>query len=186
MLILWGVILALIFAIGGSFAVYYSQTYPDLRTSIALGKDLFIGFFTVAGILLAAESLRRSALSDRVTVALRLVERWNDPKTWEHWYVLKDTLASKADSDLVTSIDNDRDRKTVAGTLNFLEEIAAAVNSKAADERQIWRSVGPTMVEYFRILLPWIEYYRMKDSRQHAWVESERLIKNWRNLKRLG
>jgi hypothetical protein len=184
MLILSGIILVLLFAIGGSITVYCSQTYPDLRTSIALGKDLFFGFFSVTGILLAAESLRRSALSDRVSVALRIVERWNDPKNWEQWYALKEKLNGKPAGDLVTMLDNDSDRRTVVGVLNFLEEIASAVNAKAADDHQIWTAVGPTMVEYFRLLLPWVLYYRENERRPHAWVQAEKLMKRWQEVKR--
>jgi hypothetical protein len=64
---------------------------------MALGKDLFIGFFSVAGIFLAAESLRRSALAARTGVGPPLVERWNDPKApiGDFWQNLRDRLAGK-------------------------------------------------------------------------------------------
>src|SRR5579871_2132956 len=151
------VVVVLIFAVGGPFLVYFHQTYPSLRASMVLGKDLFIGFGTVAGILLAAENLRRAAVSARTSVALRLVERWNDPKTaglWTRWHELHHELTGKSESDVVSMVSKD-DQSTVADVLNFLEEIATSVNTKAADDRQIWLALGPTIMEYFDTLLPW-------------------------------
>lgn len=178
----FAVLVVLVFIVAGPILVYCNQTYPELRTSIVLGKDLFVGFFTVAGILLAAESLRRSALSARTSVSLRLVERWNDPKTetlWTAWHKLYEELKGKQDCEVVKYI-AEENQNTVGGVLNFMEEIAAAVNAKAADDQQIWKSVGPTMREYFLVLSPWIADYREKRNRSHAWVELEALVNHWK------
>ena len=167
-----------LFVVGSIILVYCNQTYPELRTSMVLGKDLFIGFFTIMGLFLAVENLRRSALAARTTVALRLVEKWN-AMDWKAWHGLRDNLRSMPPTMVISTILNAHE-ETVAVSLNFMEEIAAAVNAKSADNRQIWLSVGPTMVEYYDTLAPWILEYRAQSKRSHAWVEIEKLINRWK------
>jgi hypothetical protein len=169
-------VIAILFVVGSAILVYWNQSYPELRASLALGKDLFIGFFSILGIFLAVENLRRSALTARTSVALRLVERWN-LMNWEKWHGLRSILLSTP-SEAVTSAIRNEHEDTVAAPLNFMEEIAAAINGKSADDLQIWLSVGPTMIEYHDILAPWIADYRT--SNRHAWVELEKLIIRWK------
>jgi hypothetical protein len=183
MVAIWATLVVLIFLIGGPISVYCNQTYPELRTSVVLGKDLFVGFFTVAGILLAVENLRRSAMSARVLVSLRLLERWNDPNLethlWTRWRTLRGELKDKQDIELVNCIANGN-RETVLDVLNFMEEIAAAINSKAADDQQIWRAVGTIMMEYFSVLSPWITDCRVKRNQPDLWVEFQTLVNHWK------
>ena len=170
-------IIGALFIVGSVILVYCNQTYPELRTSMVLGKDLFIGFFTIMGIFLAAESLRRSALAARTSVALRLVERWN-AMDWKNWHNLRVGLRD-VPSQTVTSTILNAHEETVAVVLNFMEEIAAAVNAESADDIQIWLSVGPTIIEYYATLRPWILHYRAVNNRPHAWIEIEKLINRW-------
>jgi hypothetical protein len=65
-----------------------------------------------------------------------------------------------------------------------MEEIASAVNAQAADDNQICTSVGPTIAEYYGMLVPWIDHYRIKHSRPRAWSEIEHLTARWKKLNR--
>ena len=171
-------IIGVFFIVGSVILVYCNQTYPELRTSMVLGKDLFIGFFTITGIFLAVENLRRSALTARTSVALRLVEKWN-AMDWRAWHALRGNLHGKPSETVASDILN-KHEETVAIPLNFMEEIAAAVNAESADNLQIWLSVGPTMVEYYDTLAPWVAHYRTLNARPHAWIEVEKLINRWK------
>jgi hypothetical protein len=105
-------IIGVFFIVGSGILVYCNQTYPELRTSIVLGKDLFIGFFTVAGIFLAVENLRRTALTAGTSVALRLVEKWN-AMDWKDWHALRGNLRSTPSETVVSAILN-KHEETVA------------------------------------------------------------------------
>ena len=59
--------------------VYTHQTYPSLRLSIVLAKDLFVALLTLSILAVGVENIRRTAVASRAPITLRFVERWNDP-----------------------------------------------------------------------------------------------------------
>ena len=172
---------AAVFAIGGAVLIYFHQTYPKLRGSMILGKDLFVAFLTISAIAIAAENMRRTAAAARASVALRFVERWNDPKLADlrnQWHDIYYDLKKLQPSEVVERLDEDlRARTVVTDMLNFCEEIAHAVNAKAADEALIRRLLCDTIHDYYSTLLPWIEIRRA--TRPDAWEEIKLMLDRW-------
>jgi len=179
-------LLAIIFTVaavllfGGGALVYIHQTYPDLRASIVLAKDLFIGFFTVSGILVAAESLRRSALSSRRLLALRFVDDWGPELSKSRWRSLANEIA-KCDSTRIQEIWNSDAgvRQEVVDLLNSCERIAQAVNDGSADERTIRERLGLRMRVCFSEVSPLVLYLRQVSSNPQLFVETEHLLARW-------
>jgi hypothetical protein len=85
--------------------------------------------------------MRRTATAARASVALRFIERWNDPKLAElrnQWHEIYYDLKTLQPDDVILRIEKDMHARTVvADMLNFCEEIAHAVKAKAADEKLI-------------------------------------------------
>jgi hypothetical protein len=148
---------------------------------LILGKDIFVGFLTVAVIAIAAETLRRTAVGTRASAALRFVERWNDPKLGElrtDWYEIYYKLKELEPTEVVMYLDENMRRKTVVtDVLNFCEEIAHAVNVKVADETLIRQLLGGTIRDYYLTLLPWIKI--RQTTRPDAWKAIELMLDHW-------
>lgn len=178
--LLWKILAggALVFAIGGSALIYFHQTYPALRGSLILGKDLFVGFLTIAAIAIAAENMRRTAAAARASVALRFVERWNDPKLAalkDQWHEIYYDLKKLGPDEIAQRLEMDMQARTiVTEMLNFCEEIAHAVNVKVADETLIRRLLFDTIRDYYSTLLPWIRVRRV--TRSDAWEDIKLMI----------
>jgi len=174
----------LVFLSGGSALVYVHQTYPVLRASIVLVKDLFLGFFTVSGILVAAETLRRSALSSRRLLALRLVEDWSTEVSRIDWRALVSEVA-QSDSVRMHEIWNSDPtvRQELVGVLNSCERIAQAVREGSADERTLRERLGLMMTRYFSDLKPLVLFLRWLYSNPHLFEESERLLGDWERMR---
>jgi Domain of unknown function (DUF4760) len=158
---------------------------PELRNSMILGKDLFVAFLTISAIGIAAENLRRTAAAARASVALHFIERWNDPKLADarkQWHQIYYDLKRLQLADTVARIDGDESARTaVADMLNFYEEIAHAVNTRAADETLIRRLLCDTIRDYYATFLPWIEHRRA--TRPDAWEEIKLMLDRWPVLK---
>jgi hypothetical protein len=156
------------------------QTYPALRASIVLGKDLFIGFFTVSGILVAAETLRRSALSSRRLLALRFVDDWGTELSKSGWRALANEIA-KCDSTRIDEVWNSDAgvRQEVGDLLNSCERIAQAIDDGSADERTIRERLGLRMWAFFSAFSPLVLYLRQVNSDPKMFVRTERLLARW-------
>ncbi len=166
---------AVFFLVAGSVLVYCHQTYPALRASFVLGKDLFVGFLTLAGLAVAAENLRRTAVATRTSVALRFVERWNDPQRAalrDAWHKLYEALEGLSAPDVVKRLkSNDAERTTLTEVFNFFEETAHAVNTHAADKDLLESLLGETVRGYYAAAEPWIKERRT--DRPDAWEQLE-------------
>ena len=178
--LLWALLVGgiLAFGIGGAGLIYFHQTYPELRGSLILGKDLFVGFLTISAIAIAAENMRRTAAAARASVALRFVERWNDPKLAElrnQWHEIYYDLKKLGPAEIAQRLEVDMKARTiVTEMLNFCEEIAHGVNVKVADETLIRRLLFDTIHEYYSTLLPWIRIRRA--TRPDAWEAIKLMI----------
>ena len=172
------------FVLIGAALVYLHQTYPVLRASIVLAKDLFVAFLTVTAIGVAAENIRRTAVAARAAVALRFVERWNDPNLApfrKAWHALYDELRTQPPAVVHQRLQDDDDARTTAtDILNFFEEIAHAINAGAADRALLDRVLGETICGYYTAVAPWVVVRRV--TRPDAWVEIEDC---WPALKKL-
>ena len=175
------IVTLLLFLLAGATLVYYHQTYPNLRASMVLGKDLGVAFFTLLGIGAAVENLRRSAQAAKVTIALHFVERWNDPKLADFrkgWHRLYEELKTLKPGDVVTKLEADEpSRVTATDVLNFFEEFAYVVNTKAADEGISNKLLGGTISGYYNVLLPWIT--KRRETRADAWEQLTTADQKW-------
>jgi hypothetical protein len=105
--------MAMFFLLGGETLVYIRQTYPELRASALLVKDLVIGFATIVGILLAVEGLRRNSKTHRMSQSMRFTERWNAPTMFDSktaWRHLHDDLRAKSSEDRTAKLQDERVR----------------------------------------------------------------------------
>ncbi|HTU44877.1 MAG TPA: DUF4760 domain-containing protein [Bryobacteraceae bacterium] len=172
------IIIGAVFLLGGSALVYVNQTFTALRPSIILAKDLFIGFFTVSGILVAVETLRRNALSSRKLLALRFVEQWNaerldvEPHLTE---IFRDDGFRASESLQGSPVA----RQKIIDLLNSCERIGIAVLDGSADERTIRERLSPAMESYFFRLSPLIQAFRSQYNDHHLFKNTERLLKRW-------
>jgi len=172
--------MAVIFFVGGSVLVYINQTYTVLRPSIVLAKDLFIGFFTVSSLLVAAETLRRSALSSRKLLALRLFDQWEAQHLDSDVQAVIREIAEAGQGKLCEIVEGDkRIRKKIIDFLNSCERIAIAVVDGSADERTLRERMMPTLAVYFRELSPLILNLRRNYAESHLFIYTERLLARW-------
>ena len=125
-----------------------------------LAKDLFVAFLAVTAIAVAAESIRRTAVAARAAVALRFVERWNDPQLTsfrKEWHTLYDELRTQPPASVRQRLQDDEVARSIAtDILNFFEEIAHAVNANAADRALLDRVLGQTICGYYTAVAPWV------------------------------
>jgi hypothetical protein len=179
--------IAITFLVAGVILVPFYQSNPDFRASIILAKDLFVAALTISAIAVAAENMRRTAVAARASVALRLIERWNDPKLADlrnAWNKLYNDLKQLEPPAVVQRINSDVDaRTTVTDALNFFEEISHAVNTKAADDKLVRRVIGDTIDEYYTAALPWVKHRQI--ARPDAWIEINQMISRWK-IKKQG
>lgn len=171
---------AAVFLCFGWPVVYIYQTYPELRASIVLIKDLFIGFFTLSGILIALENLRRSGLSSRKLLALRFVDDWGTEFSKSGWRILAKQIAECDQAQIGEIWNSDSSRQgEIRSLLNSCERIAQAVNEGSADERTIRERIGPTVSAYFSTVRPLVAYLRYEKRNQYLLIETERLVSRW-------
>jgi hypothetical protein len=163
------------FALIAVALVYTHQTYLSLRESIVLTKDLFVAFLTLSILGVGVENLRRSAVAARAAVALRFVERWNDPTLAPFrtdWHKLYDEFKTLTAPQVVERLKSDQiTRDKVTDVLNFFEEVSYAVKTNAADRILLEELLGDTIREYFSIALPWVKERRK--TRPDAWIQIE-------------
>jgi hypothetical protein len=161
--------------------VYVYQTYPALRASIIFGKDLFVGFFTVSGILVALDTWRRSGLSSRRLLALRFVEDFGNESSKSGWRMLAKQI-SQGDSVQIGEIWNSDSvvRQEVMRLLNSCERIAQAVNEGSADERTVSERIGLAMWVFFSTMYPLVLHLRKETNDPGLLMETEHLLSRWR------
>lgn len=146
---------------------YLYAVYPEWRQTIT-----FLGIASgVAGTILSAfyvghnlkESIdqREYAMREaKVTRALTLASRWNDPlfrRNRRDWRPLLATLKGKSDEEVVAIIRNDpKNADLVAEVLNFLEEVGFNGKIKYDDMdtlRGLFRSL---VLGYYAAIEAWI------------------------------
>jgi hypothetical protein len=117
----------------------------------------------------------------RASIALKFIERWNDPKLSElrnSWHNLYYDLKKLEPAQTIQKLTEDAAARTVVtDVLNFFEEVAQAVNSNAADEALTQRLLGETIRDYYGTVLPWVNLRRT--TRPDAWVEITAMLERF-------
>lgn len=177
-------VVATLFVFGGGTLIYLNQKHSDWRTSVVLGKDLFIGFFTVCGILVAVESLLRSARSSRRLLALALADNWTAEWSSGTWR----PLAAKLNQFFKPSPDeiykNDRVAyDEIASLLNSCNRIAQAVIDGSADERTLRERLGEPMQAFYAAVNPMIMDMVLRTKTVGLYYKTQWLLDRWKAQK---
>lgn len=179
-------IVALVVA-AGLIAHYF--LFPDARADL---KFIVAALATVGGVTSAyyiGSGLRANAESEKLNRTFAYPARWGDPS----WAPARNAVAGllrkcqgKPEAERLSLIQQALDKtpaleRDIIAFLNFLEELALAVNLGLVDEKIVKRFYRTTVVRTYRALAPWVKIHRDERETETIFWEVQSLYEEWRH-----
>jgi hypothetical protein len=143
---------------------------------------LLSAHYVWSGLRTNADLRVKELQQERVTTAMTLVARWNDPGLGElrkRWRELMRSFEAENGPDPKKVLTEDTDKRTtVADVLNFFEEVGYAVDAGVADEETLKAIFSGIVQKYYRLLYPWIASIQETQARP-AYAYFEKLRNRW-------
>lgn len=182
--------IAIAVVVGLSIAFYWEsrsvkETIVFLAAASAAAGAILAAFYSARGLGITAAIAARaaSAEDDQQAYAARMRsmgygERWNDPSMFHVRDVVRELFDRAQDAQRFK--EHVTEKKTnVTHFLNFLEEIAIAVNTGDSDETTLKRMFRGVVIDAWTKLGPWIEEQRRERNRPRGWIEMQELARRW-------
>lgn len=156
----------------------FSQTIVFFAASVAAAGGVLSAFFAAKALDSTAEQLVHQAYENKQQAALSFVTRWNDPSMFE----LRDSLRvvmshTPKSAELLAEA---RERETdVTHFLNFLEEIAIAIECGIADSQVLKDAFCGTITGSWHALEDLATELRTESRNKKLWIKLEDLFKQW-------
>lgn len=157
----------------------HSRPLPGSRETLVF---FFVGLSGIATALSAvyiAIGLAESSKTSKLAKTLDYQTRWNDVGLRPARRALRELVRDESDfRALAERIDTEEELSdSVVDALNFLEELALAIDMGIVDEALLLRLHRTTVLRWRQALVPWID--RVRSSYPRAYVEFEELARRW-------
>jgi hypothetical protein len=164
--------------------LFWASARDELRFVVA-------ALATVGGVASAyyiGSGLRATAESEKLTRTFAYPARWGDPP----WAPARKATAEllkecqgKPEAERLAAIQKALKAKPelerdIIAVLNYLEELALAVNLGVVDEQIVKRFYRSTVVRGYRALAPWVKTHRDERESETIWSEIEALYDTWK------
>jgi hypothetical protein len=160
---------------------------PDQRGVLRFVLGLLATGGGVVGAYYVGRGLRANADSQMITRTFEYPARWGDP-TWaksrDAVVKLLKELQGKPEIERLALIDQAIGQREeleaeIRIILNFLEQVALAVNLQVVDEAIIDRLYRTMVIRTYGALAPWVKRHRDERDAPRFWVEVEGLYDRW-------
>lgn len=128
---------------------------------------------------------KRRERREKVEYATRYIQKWNEPA----FFHITARMFNDRNIELLRNLDPESYEKfrmenkegfdDIVTTLNFIEEMAQAIESNLADEFTLRKYFQQSLVDTFKILEPFVHITRDKKYNLTAYRSTERLVGKW-------
>ena len=147
----------------------------DVAANIMIAYGIFFLFY----------STKRKERRDRVEYSTRMMKRWNDPA----FFVMTSRIFNRGGYEVIgrikhgvfriDDIETQEITNEIISVLNFLEEMAQAIELGLADERVLRKYFQQSVVEMYKELEPFIYFVRKERRNRTLFISTEKLIGKW-------
>jgi hypothetical protein len=171
----------IVLLLGGIYG-YTTGKIPETVLFIAAAGTgtgaVLSAFYTARGLELTAAALARDEIRDKRALAFQFTSKWNDPEMFHMREVVRGLFAmDHKDSCFQDHIKNKT--TNVIHFLNFLEEVAIALEKGGADADILHEAFAGVVATAWSKLQPWVADFRTTRHRPKLWIYVENLANNW-------
>lgn len=170
------------------FIIVYAE-YDQTRQVLRFATLALAAAGGVISAIYIGRGLRQTAESQKIDRTLIFALRWSDPQFFNARRAARDVIQpimNKSPEDLLAalrkSVAEDPEREhNLTDVLNFLEQLAVAINKEIVDEETLRELYHTVIVRYYSTLEPWInEMRRLRSPRLYQDLEA--LYDRWKGL----
>jgi hypothetical protein len=175
-------IAAAIVVILGLVYWYSTGKVPETVLFIAAagaGAGAVLGaFYTARGLQLTAAALTRDETRYKVALAFNFTSKWNDPAMFHVRDAVRELLNGDHSSPEFTALLKAKETNVIH-FLNFLEEVAIAIEKGGADPNVLCEAFRGITVTAWSKLQSWVTELRRKRNSPKIWFNVEDLARKW-------
>jgi hypothetical protein len=161
---------------------HYTEKIPETILFIAAagaGAGAILGaFYTARGLELTASALSREERRHTTALAFQFTSKWNDPAMFHVRDAVRGLFNEDHKSDQFKKhvIENETN---VIHFLNFLEEVAIAIERGGADSEVLREAFGGITIMAWSKLEEWVVDLRRRRNGPKIWINVEELAEKW-------
>jgi len=162
---------------------------PALQSTIEFFVLSVTGAAGIFSVVYLAHTLLETIDQHKVSLAHRLIDRWNSPEYYNARSALHNVtehhLKCQNDSEAVKALLENGDDTSkgmamnIRHILNIFEEIAVAIEGGYALESILIELYKAPLIRTFEALMPWIGFHRTRAKCPTLWEHGEKLYIKW-------